>query len=189
MDLLLNFLPDWIPLAVVIAGGFITFISIVLNGVPGLSMQGIFTQILGLPILLAGIWFYSQQHFYQEMKAEVERINKESEAATAAIEAKYKQQLEQTRKKGEAIQKAAKTAISAKADAACTIPNNVVELHDAAAENRLPDSARVVDEEASTTKLSTTTQTVTDNYTSCNEVREQLSNLQRWIEEQRKIRE
>jgi hypothetical protein len=59
------------------------------------------------------------------------------------------------------------------------LPGGFRLLHDAAATNTLPDSAKLPD--ASPVSVADATTTVAGNYKTCNEVREQLVSLQDWV--------
>ena len=81
-------------------------------------------------------------------------------------------------------------------DAKCSIPDDVRLLHDSAIKNEVPDTTRGSDgggqedgddrgEEK--LRLSELTTITVDNYTSCNEVRRQLQQLQRWVGEMQRV--
>ena len=59
-------------------------------------------------------------------------------------------------------------------------------LHDSAANNELPDPARIADE--GTVKIETATQTILENYQACNVNSETLSSLQQWVRDESAIR-
>jgi len=86
---------------------------------------------------------------------------------------------------GKTITKEIPVYVTAKADAACTIPAGFVRIHDAAATNRAPEpAAGDPDAPAAGVTLSAVAETVADNYTTCHAIREQVIGLQRWINTQ-----
>ena len=72
--------------------------------------------------------------------------------------------------------------VTAKADAACTIPAGFVRIHDAAAANAAPEpGAGDPDAPAAGVTLSAVADTVADNYATCHAIREQVIGLQDYI--------
>ena len=125
----------------------------------------------------------------EALNDKIERVEKESAAATDKIKKEYESKIALTKQKGDTIVKYVDKYITKEADAKCVIPNNFVVLHNSAVHNQVPDTSRAADESPSGIALSTTTKTVVENYNTYNEIREQLMSLQKWINEQKKIRE
>ncbi len=71
-------------------------------------------------------------------------------------------------------------------DDTCTLSGGFRMLHDSAANNELPDPARIAD--AETVSFETATKTIFENYEACNVNSETLSSLQQWLREQSAIR-
>lgn len=192
----LDLLPNWAIHAIVVAGVAIFIASKFVGYIPAFNpMLGMlryfldtFGKYVGIAVILLGVWLEGGNYYYNQAKAEIERIEKQSKEATAKIEQEYESKIAQTKQKGGTIVQYVEKYITKETDAKCTIPNNFVILHDSAAHNKVPDAARAADETASGVTLSTTAKTVTENYNTCNEVREQLVMLQKWIKEQQKIR-
>lgn len=193
----LSFLPDWAIHLIVILGVALIVISKFAGSIPAFNpIYGIirsvldrFGKVLGIIIVLFGVWLEGGNYFYNQTRAEIKRIEQQSKEATAKIEKEYQLKLAGTKERGETIVKYVDKYITKEADAKCVIPNNVVVLHDSAAKNKIPDATRLTDEGTSGIALSTTTKTVTENYGSYHELVDQLTSLQRWIKEQQKIRE
>jgi len=83
---------------------------------------------------------------------------------------------------GKTITKEIPVYVTAQADAACTIPAGFVRIHDAAAANVAPEpAAGDPDAPAAGVTLSAVAETVTDNYTTCHAIREQVIGLQHYI--------
>jgi len=185
----LNLIPSWLIHATVILGAILYFTSVILRFIPFLSNYKLLVKIIGGVLLLGGVWLQGADYYYSKARAEVIRIEKESKEATARVEKEYQYKLAQTKQRGDTIVKYVDKYITKESDAKCVIPNNFVILHDSAAHSKVPDPARLADESPSGVTLSTTAKTVTENYGTCQEVREQLSSLQKWVREQQKIRE
>lgn len=186
---ILSVLPNWLFNTLPILGAAILVASVILRYVPFISTYRLVIQPVGAIFLLGGIWLSGANYYYNTVREEIVRIEKESKEATAKIEQEYQAKLSDTKQKGETIVKYVEKYITKESDAKCDIPNNFVVLHDSAAHNKVPDAARLTDETRSGVALSTATKTVTDNYLTCNEIRQQLTSLQKWIAEQKKIRE
>lgn len=70
--------------------------------------------------------------------------------------------------------------VTKKADAGCVIPVGFVGLHNAAAENRDPAPAGNPDAPAQGITLAAVAGTVSENYGTCHEIRNQLIGFQAW---------
>lgn len=186
---LLSHLPNWLFHGIVILGIVLYFIPAVIQYIPFISPYKRIVKLVGIILLLGGIWLEGGNYYYDTARAEIERIEKESEVATDKIKKEYEDKIAQTKQRGDTIVKYVDKFITKEADAKCVIPNSFVSLHNSAVHNQVPDTSRVADESPSGVALSTTTKTVVENYNTYHEVREQLLSLQKWINEQKKIRE
>jgi hypothetical protein len=76
--------------------------------------------------------------------------------------------------------------VTVKADSQCSVPRGFVRLHDGAAGNLppVPLTAGQSDDDPSGVELSAVADTITANYGTCNETRQQLIDLQAWIRAQ-----
>lgn len=83
-------------------------------------------------------------------------------------------------KTGKTITKEVPVYVTPAADASCTLTRGFVRLHDGAAVNVLPGPAEPADAEPAGVALSAATETITDNYTTCHGIRNQLIGLQDW---------
>jgi len=77
--------------------------------------------------------------------------------------------------------------VVAKYDNLCTVSNAAVLLHDSASRNEVARSSLGLDEGTSSLKISDILSTVTDNYSTYYQVREQVIGWQQWYKEQKKI--
>lgn len=189
---LLSFLPTWIFQAVAV--GLIVFGAGVYAFVRHPVVPALVPKIVGVLMLAAGIFIsggiWTQREFLKEIekaKEEIARIEKESEEKTAEIETVYKDKIVVIKEKGDVIIQKVPEYISKTSDAKCDVPNGFVVLHNSAVKNEVPNTTREFNEESSGVELSTVAKTVTGNYTTCNEVREQLKSLQDWVSAQEKI--
>lgn len=103
--------------------------------------------------------------------------------ATVKVVTEYVDRVQVVREKGKTIIKEVPVYVSSDS---CSLPGGFRVLHDAAAANTLPDSARVADAPAADAQTVATT--VADNYNTCNGIREQLIALQAWAKAQGAIR-
>lgn len=186
---LISLIPSWVIYLLVITGAVLYFSTVVLRFIPFLSNYRLLVKIVGGVLLLSGVWLQGADYYYSKARDQIQRIEKESKAATARVEKEYLDKLAQTKQKGDTIVKYVDKYITKESDSRCAIPNNFVILHDSAAHSKVPDPARLTDESPSGITLSTTAKTVTENYITCQETRDQLSSLQKWVREQQKIRE
>ena len=187
---LLSFLPDWIFYILLFLSGAGLFVSTFLGNLPFVGTYAKPIQI-GSAILLAFSIYMcggiSNEAEWREkvlkQQAEIAQLKqKEAEVSTKVV-TKYIDKITVVKEKNNEIAK----FINQDADAKCQLPNSFSVLHDAAAKNELPDSARATDASTSGVKLSEATTTIVGNYGACNQNSEQLKALQEWIREQQKL--
>lgn len=183
----LSYLPNWAVHAVTLSGLALIVLAFFVQFIPFINQYRLLAKIAGVILLLGGVWLEGGLYYVDQTRAEIARIEKESKEATARIEEEYKGKSKVIKEKGEKIVEYVDRYITKEIDSRCTIPVSVVELHDSAAKNKLPDTTRVANESPSGVALSTTTKTVVENYNLANEIRQQLISLQDWIREQQKI--
>ncbi len=127
-----------------------------------------------------------QDHKQLEWDASVERgrkaveeLKKKQVAVTTSVEVRYLDKVRTIREKGDEIIKKVPVYIPV---GSCDLPGGFRLLHDAAATNTLPDSSQLPD--AAPVRVDEATTVIAGNYKTCNEVREQLSQLQSWVSDQ-----
>ena len=189
---LLSFLPTWIFQAV--AAGLVVVGAGVYAFVRHPLVPSFVPKIVGALLVAGGIFIsggiWTQKEFLvevQKAKEEMARIEKESKEASVKIEKVYVEKIKVIKEKGDVIVQKVPEYISKDSDAKCDVPNGFVVLHNSAVKNEVPNTTREFNEESSGVELSTVAKTVTGNYTTCNEVREQLRSLQDWVKAQEKI--
>lgn len=186
---ILNYLPSWFIHLIPITGVALLLAAVFIKYIPFINRYNLLVKIAGVLLLLGGTWIEGGYYYYHQAEAEIKRIEKESKEATDKIQKEYEGKLAQTKQRGDTIVQYVEKYVTKEADAKCVIPNNFVVLHDSAAHSKIPDSTRLADESASGVTLSTTAKTVVQNYNQYYEIREQLISLQKWVNEQKKIRE
>ena len=189
---LLNFLPTWIfqavALGLIVLGiGVYAFVKhpLVPSFIP--KLIGVILTAGGI-FISGGIW--TQREFLEaveKQKQEIARLEKASGEITTKVEKVYIERTKVIKEKGDVIVEKVPEYITKDADAKCDVPNGFVVLHNSAVKNEVPNTAREFNEKSSGVELSTIGKTVAGNYTTCNEVREQLRSLQDWVKEQEKL--
>lgn len=191
---LLNFIPDALIHILVIAGVLGIVASFVFGFIPFINTYKLPTQVISIIALCLGVYLeggIANNDIWKAKvaAAELKASQLETKSAESTVQTinKYIDRVKIVKEKGDVIVKEVPKYISVKSDAECIIPKSFVLLHDSAAKNEVPDSTGVIDESASTTKLSTVTETVVINYNTYYELAEQLKSLQEWIRIQEKI--
>ena len=185
MDWLLNVLPNWFTWV------FITF------GVVLFIIESFFKSILpqkyviaigALSIALFASGFYLQGR-QDVVKSEtktiekvVEKIVYQDRIVTQTIVKELKDKQQQT---GIIYEKIEKT-ITTKDDSMCVLPESFVRLHNASA-NALPETTAGTDGAAAGVTLSDAERTIADNYKTYHLVSDQLTELQKWVDNIQKI--
>jgi len=195
---ILSFIPDsfllWVINIIVLAGAAATVTGFFLKRIPFVNNYATLIQLIGVVLLVAGVYFkggYETEAAWRakvdEMNAQIDKIKAQSADASKKIVYKYIERTKIVKEKSNAIQSKIPEYIGKDADANCSIPESAIVLHDAAAKNELPDPAAGAIKRASGITLSKLLDTTVLNYGTFYEVREQLKALQDWVREQQKI--
>ena len=196
---ILSFIPDsfllWVINTLLILGLLGTIAGFFLKFVPFINRYSTMFQIVGIVLLVAGVYFkgsYSTEMHWRnkvdEMNAQIDKIKAESSKASKQVVYKYIERTKIVKENSNAIRTQVTKYVTKEADANCTIPGSVVVLHDAAAKNVVPDSTTGINEGAARDiTLSRLLDTTVLNYGTFYEVKEQLKALQDWAREQKKI--
>lgn len=116
------------------------------------------------------------------------QTERKQQAVTASVSAAHEIAREQTRIVYRTIDKEVIQYAQASSPAArCQLDAGWVRIHDAAALSRIPDAAGESDAQPSGFTTADGLATVTGNYQSCHETRQQLTDLQGWILEQKEL--
>ena len=114
---------------------------------------------------------------YQKEKSRLEHL-------ASLTEIVYRDRIKVIREKGKETIRYVDRYITPEDDSRCDINPGFVELHDAAAEGRLPapDSPREFDAGTTPPTLSGVGEVVASNYWTCHELREWILNFQNWAQ-------
>ena len=150
-------------------------------------------RIAALVIALFGIYFEGGYMTEMEWRARVEALEakvkvaeEKSAEVNTVIEKQYVDRVKVIKETANAnIQYVDR--VVAKYDNLCTLSNAAVMLHDSASRNEVARSTIGLDEGTTSLKISDILTTVTDNYATYYQVREQVLGWQQWYREQKKI--
>ena len=191
----------WIPTSIyfgITAVGLIGLVVVSILPLVPKSWGLIFGLLFGLgSFLLGAVW--TSGPIIEElnnMKEEMKLIEAEAEKVSNEIAVEFEKDSNLITSNGNKISEKVNELLNESDDAKCSIPDDVRLLHDSAIKNEVPDTTRSSDgggqedgddrgEEK--LRLSELTTITVDNYTSCNEVRRQLQQLQRWVDEMQRV--
>ena len=191
----------WIPTSVyfsITAVGLIGLIVVSILPLVPKSWALIFGLVFGIGSFLLGAVWTSGQIIEElnNMKEEMKLIEAEAEKVSNELAVEFEKDSNLITSNGNKISEKVNELLNESDDAKCSIPDDVRVLHDSAIKNEVPDTTRGSDgggqedgddrgEEK--LRLSELTTITVDNYTSCNEVRRQLQQLQRWVGEMQRV--
>ena len=191
----------WIPTSIyfgITAVGLIGLVVVSILPLVPKSWGLIFGLLFGLgSFLLGAVW--TSGPIIEElnnMKEEMKLIEAEAEKVSNEIAVEFEKDSNLITSNGNKISEKVNELLNENDDAKCSIPDDVRLLHDSAIKNEVPDTTRGSDgggEEdgddrgEEKLRLSELTTITVDNYTSCNEVRRQLQQLQRWVDEMQRV--
>ena len=191
----------WIPTSIyfgITAVGLIGLVVVSILPLVPKSWGLIFGLLFGLgSFLLGAVW--TSGPIIEElnnMKEEMKLIEAEAEKVSNEIAIEFEKDSNLITSNGNKISEKVNELLNENDDAKCSIPDDVRLLHDSAIKNEVPDTTRSSDgggEEdgddrgEEKLRLSELTTITVDNYTSCNEVRRQLQQLQRWVGEMQRV--
>jgi len=152
-----------------------------------------FIRVAAIVVALFGIYFEGGYMTEIEWRARVEALEakvkvaeEKSAEVNTVIEKQYVDRVKVIKETANAnIQYVDR--VVAKYDNLCTVSNAAVLLHDSASRNEVARSSLGLDEGTSSLKISDILSTVTDNYSTYYQVREQVLGWQQWYKEQKKI--
>ena len=191
----------WIPTSVyfgITAVGLIGLVVVSILPLIPKSWGLIFGLLFGLGSFLLGAVWTSGPIIEQlnKMKEEMKLIEAEAEKVSTELAIEFEKDSNLITSNGNKISEKVNELLNENDDAKCSIPDDVRLLHDSAIKNEVPDTTRGSDgggEEdgddrgEEKLRLSELTTITVDNYTSCNEVRRQLQQLQRWVDEMQRV--
>ena len=191
----------WIPTSIyfgITAVGLIGLVVVSILPLVPKSWGLIFGLLFGLgSFLLGAVW--TSGPIIEElnnMKEEMKLIEAEAEKVSNEIAVEFEKDSNLITSNGNKISEKVNELLNESDDAKCSIPDDVRLLHDSAIKNEVPDTTRGSDGGGQENgddrgeeklRLSELTTITVDNYTSCNEVRRQLQQLQRWVGEMQRV--
>jgi hypothetical protein len=152
-----------------------------------------FIRVAAIVVALFGIYFEGGYMTEKEWRARVQELEdkvkvaeEKSAEVNTVIQKQYVDRVKVIKETANAnIQYVDR--VVAKYDNLCTVSNAAVLLHDSASRNEVARSSLGLDEGTSSLKISDILSTVTDNYSTYYQVREQVIGWQQWYREQKKI--
>ena len=152
-------------------------------------------------LLTCGSSLYFEHHYdglaqmekVAQAEAKVIQVQGDMQKVSDDYEAKLLEAQNKTNTVYVNIEKEVPVYVTKKADSNCVITNGFVKLYDYAATpsvSDIPKSTPSTNDDATHIKLSDVAESITDNFKTCNEIRDQLINLQDWVkDEQNKMNE
>jgi gas vesicle protein len=191
----------WIPTSIyfgITAVGLIGLVIVSILPLIPKSWGLVFGLLFGVgSFLLGAVWTSGPiTEELNNMKEEMKLIEAEAEKVSNELAQEYEADSNRITSNGNKISEKVNELLNENDDAQCSIPDDVRLLHDSAIKNEVPDTTRSTDgggEEngddrgEEKLRLSELTTITVDNYTSCNEVRRQLQQLQRWVGEMQRV--
>ena len=144
---LMNFLPNWIFHAILLAGVLGLIASLVLKFIPFIKTYKLPVQVLSILLIVTGVWFegaISNQAEWEarvaEMQIKVAEAEAKSSEANVKIVTKIVKKTKRIREKGDAIisyidREVVKNNEVIKFVENCPIPDIIIKTHNAAATN------------------------------------------------------
>lgn len=146
--------------------------------------------ILALALFMQGN-FYAMKNYNKEIMEYKEKIKKAEEKSAntnTVIQTKVVEKIKVVKEKTDANVQVIEKVVT-KYDNMCTLSNAAISLHNAASQNAVSPGTGSTVEGTSNAKVSELLTTVTENYGTYYQIREQLLGWQEWYKEQRKIYE
>jgi len=196
---IIHFIPDWSIHLLTLVGICIVIAAFILSFITFISKYKSPALAVGILATAIGVFFEGMLYCDMHHQKEIAELERKLQAASAEIQVasaktntevvvEYVTKVVKVKEKTDEIIKYVDRYVDRpEVDAMCDVPNAVVVLHNAAAENTVPPSTEGAYEGASEVKISELTGTVVENYGTCYEVREQVLAWQKWYTEQQKI--
>lgn len=151
-------------------------------------LMPIFFIVLLLGVYFEGVLYNKQNHVraIASLQKKLDIAIEKSNHVNEVIKTVYVDKVRVIKEKGEENVKYIETVVT-KYDNLCTLSNAAIKLHDSASQNEMARSTSGTNEGTSNVKISEFLRTVTDNYTTYYQTREQVIGWQQWYNEQKKI--
>lgn len=153
---ILNFLPDSFIHLILLLGLIGLFAAQFFGFIPFLKQFKLQIQLVSFVIVLFGIYMegaLSNEEAWRvkiaEQNVKIAKIEAESSSKTVEVITKYMDRVTVVKGKTNVIIEKIPEFITKEVDASCNIPDSIRLLHNAAAANEVPETARNIDESAS----------------------------------------
>ena len=193
---ILNFMPFWIIHLVVFAGMAAVVCSFVLKFIPFFNTYTLPIQLVGVALLSFGLFFEgaaSNEEKWigkvKETEIQVVEVQVKSTQENVKVVTKYVDKVRIVKETADAIIKEIPIYITKADDAKCELSNATIVLHNSASQNTVPPGTGNIAPGTSDVKASELITTVSENYGTCYEMREQLKAWQDWYRAQKKAYE
>lgn len=167
-------LPDKILDWVHASRGWIVLLAIVLSAAIG---------AWGAKIVVSATYEVELAEIAKEqarLKEENATLTAKASEKTVEVVTKYVDRVRVVKQKGDTIVKEVPVYVTDTANRQCTLTRGFAAVHDSSAKN-IPIPKDIKADEPIDTTLSDAAKTISSNYTTCNEIREQLISLQEWV--------
>lgn len=168
--------------------GIITYFASKFAGIYKFIAKPVSIIIIIIAVFLQGN-FYAMRQYKTEIsqyQEKIEKAEKESKKVNTVIETKVVEKIKVVKDTTNANVQVIEKVVT-KYDYMCTLSNAAISLHNAASQNEISRSTGSSVEGTSDVKISELLTTVTENYGTYYQMREQLLGWQQWYKEQRKI--
>ena len=193
---ILNFMPFWIIHLVVFAGMAAVVCSFVLKFIPFFNTYTLPIQLVGVALLSFGLYFEgaasNEEKWISKVKEteiQVVEVEVKSTQENVKVVTKYVDKVRIVKETTDAIIKEVPIYITKADDARCELSNAAIVLHNSASQNTVPPSTGNIAPGTSDVKASELITTVSENYGTYYEMREQLKAWQDWYRAQKKAYE
>lgn len=122
----------------------------------------------------------------KKFSEKIKTLEEKSQQVNEVIKTVYVDRVEIIKEKGKDNVKYIETVVT-KYDNLCTLSNAAISVHNSASQNEVARSTTGIDGETSNVKISELLNTITENYTTYYQTREQVIGWQQWYNEQKKI--
>jgi len=189
-------MPFWIIHLVVFAGMAAVVCSFVLKFIPFFNTYTLPIQLVGVALLSFGLFFEgaasNEEKWISKVKEkeiQVVEVEVKSVQENVKIVTKYVDKVKIVKETTDAIIKEIPIYITKADDARCELSNAAIVLHNSASQNTVPPGAGNIATGTSDVKASELITTVSENYGTYYEMREQLKAWQDWYRAQKKAYE
>jgi hypothetical protein len=192
-NFLLNLFPEWIFFSFLVIGALGVIASFVLTIIPFFKIYKLIIQVVSIVLLVVGVWFQgaiANDRIWEAKVSELELKLAKAESQSLEINLALVEEILRNENLRQEVKNANEKIIIkyvTKHDNRCELSDAFVRLHDSAANDQLPPGAEDLDGGTTDIKASEVLSTVTDNYSTCYQIRERLIAWQNWYRQQKEL--